>query len=288
MRRPPLALLSCALATATVACASTPEQGVVNNEDPLTSENGLTSNGLTSNGLTSNGLTSNGLTSNGLSTGSLSSNAVVMTALRDQTPTGDLSRLFFRYLVSCALPTGHSVSYTWTDSSSTMHTEIDQGALGLAPNWENGAPSQADKELVSACLAARTNSKGVTVPISMRAKGVSALSVTTSERSQYSYGEGSFWGNLFASTPYAYSCSRSPMNYGASSTSQYLASGRTCTTSACGIITPVGPCLTSDAATSGQACYEHDASYDWSSKCNSSKLKSATSSDHVISTWLMP
>src|SRR6516225_10119020 len=150
MSRAAALLLSGTLALGTLGstgCRDASEADVVNDEDPLTSANGLTSNGLTSNGLTS---------------GSLANNATVMTALRDQTPTGDLSRLFFRYLVSCALPTGHSVSYTWTDSSSTMHTEIDQGALGLAPNWENGAPSQADKELVSACLAARTNSKGVT------------------------------------------------------------------------------------------------------------------------------
>jgi hypothetical protein len=283
MRRATVIFLSWTLALGSVGCRDASEAEVVNDEDPLTSINGLTANGLTS-----NGLTSNGLTSNGISSGSLADNSVVMTALRDQTATGDLSRLFFRYLVSCALPTGHSVSYSWTDSSNVVHSEVNPGGLGLAPAWENGAPSQADKELVSACLAARTNSLGVSVPISLRAKGVGALAVTTNERSQYSYGEGAFWGNLFASPPYAYSCSRSPLDAGASTTSQYLTNGRTCTSSACGVIRPVGPCLTSDTATSGQACYEHDGSLDWVSKCNSSKLKSAPSSDHVISTWLMP
>ena len=276
MSRAAALLLSGTLALGTLGstgCRDASEADVVNDEDPLTSANGLTSNGLTS---------------NGLSSGSLANNATVMTALRDQTPTGDLSRLFFRYLVSCALPTGHSVSYSWTDSSSVTHTEVNPGGLGLAPGWENGPADETAKELTSACLAARTNSLGVSVPISMRAKGVSALAVTASERSQYTYGEGAFWGNLFASPASAYSCSRSPLNAGASTTSQYSASGRTCTTSGCGIITPVGPCLTSDSATSGQACYEHDGSYDWVSKCNASKLKSATSSDHVISTWLMP
>src|SRR5262249_40101787 len=159
-----------------------------NDEDPLISANGLTANGLTANGLTANGLTANGLTSNGISSGSLANNSVVMTALRDQTPTRDLSRLFFRYLVSCSLPTGHSVSYSWTDSSNIVHSEVNPGGLGLAPAWENGSADQTDKELVSACLAARTNSKGVSVPISLRARSVSALAVTASERSQYSYG----------------------------------------------------------------------------------------------------
>jgi hypothetical protein len=280
--------MSSLVAAGALACSNATAPGIVNDEDPLTSSNGLTSNGLTSNGLTSNGLTSNGLTSNGLTSNGLTSNGLVIGALRDQTATGDITRLFFRYLISCALPSGHSTTYTWTDSTGMVHSEVDPGALGLAPGWENGPASETDKELVSACLGARTNSKGIAVPVSLRSKGVGSLSVSASERSSYSYGEGSFWGNIFASTPYLYSCSRSPMNFGASSTSQYLASGRTCTTSPCGIITPVGPCYTSDIAVLGQACYERDGSDDWSNKCNSDKNKLSTSSTHVITSWLMP
>src|ERR1700760_4516319 len=124
MRRVVLATLTGLLATAGVACTDATDQGIVNDDDPLTSSNGLSSNGLSSNGLSSNGLSSNGLSSNGLSTNGLSSNGLVMTALRDQSSTGDLTRLFFRYLISCALPTGHSVTYTWTDVSGALHTEI--------------------------------------------------------------------------------------------------------------------------------------------------------------------
>src|SRR5205807_2231362 len=101
-----------------------------------------------------------------------------------------------------------------------------------------------------ACLMARTNSKGIPVPLSLRGKGIAGLTVSASERSAYTYGEGAFWGNLFNGTnpPYAYSCSRVAFNFGIS-TSQYLSQGRTCTTTACGIITPVGPCYASDSAT---------------------------------------
>src|SRR5258708_5433756 len=195
MRRGPLLLLSFALATS--ACANASDPGIVNDEDPLMAQNGLSSNGLSSNGLSSNGLSSNALSSNALSSGSLSNNTLVMQALRDQSPTGALSRMFFRYLVSCALPPDHSVTYTWTDSSGTLHTEINPGGLSLAPKWETSAPDQQDKELVSACLGARTNSLGIPVPLSLRAKNVASLSVSSSERSSYTYGEGAFWGNLF-------------------------------------------------------------------------------------------
>src|SRR5882724_147480 len=289
MRRTPLLLLSCALATGALACANASDAGIVNDEDPLTSENGLSSNGLSSNGLSSNGLSSNALSSNALSSNALSSNALVIQALRDKTATGDLTRMFFRYLISCALGSSHSVTYTWTDSAGTTHTEINPGGLGLAPSWETAAPSQDAKEVVSACLMARTNSKGIPVPLSLRGENTTGLTVSASERSSYTYGEGAFWGNLFNGTnpPYAYSCSRVAFNAGVS-TSQYLAQGRTCTTSACGIITPVGACYKSDIATTGQACYERDGAKDWVSNCNSQDKKFVTSSSNVITTWLLP
>jgi hypothetical protein len=279
-------LLSAVAMGGIAGCTDAPAASVVSDEDPLTSDNGLSSNGLSSNGLSSNGLSSNGLSSNGLSSNGLSSNGYVMSALQDTSPTGDLTRLFFRYLISCALPSGHSSTYTWTDMAGTLHTEINPGGLGLAPHWETGPATQTDKELVSACLGARTNALGVHVPLSMRAKGLSALNVTSEERASYTYGEGAFWGNLFnGGSPYLYSCSRDAFNAGPS-TSQYLQQGRTCTTSACGIITPVGPCYRSNSATTGQACYEQNQ--DWTADCSPSKNKATQGSQNVIATWLMP
>lgn len=290
MRSTQAFLLSCALATGSLACADGSDPGIVNSEDPLTSENGLSSNGLSSNGLSSNGLASNALSSNGLSSNGLSSNGLVMNALRDQNATGDLSRMFFRYLISCALPVSHSVTYTWTDSAGKSHTEINPGGLGLAPGWETGPASQADKEIVSACLGARTNSLGIPVPLSLRAENITALTVSSTERSTYTYGEGAFWGNLFASTPYMYSCSRVAFNSGIS-TSQYLNQGRTCTTQGCGIITPVGACYQSDLLSFSQACFDRDwsgATKDWVSDCNPQKKSYYAKSSNVITTWLLP
>jgi hypothetical protein len=280
-------LLSAVLLLGASACSEVADQGIVNDEDPLTSENGLTSNGLTSNGLTSNGLTSNGLTSNGLQSGSLTGNTAVTKALRDTTPTGDLTRLFFRYLVSCALPTGHSVTYTWTDSTGVLHTEVNPGGLGFAPDWETSAASQQDKEIVSACVGARTNSKGIAVPLSLRGKNISGLTVSSSERSTYTYGEGAFWGNVFASTPYLYTCTRVAFNSGVA-TSQYINQGRTCTTGGCGLITSVGACYTWDVASSGQACFNRPSNNDWVSDCNQQKSIHYTMTENVLTTWLMP
>lgn len=271
------------------ACTDARDPGSVSDEDPLTSLNGLSSNGLSSNGLSSNGLSSNGLSSNGLSSNGLSSSTVVMQALRDQSAAGTLTRLFFRYLISCALPAGHSATYTWTDAAGTLHTEVNPGSLNLAPNWENNAATEDDKELVSACLGARTNSKGIAVPISMRSRNIDALAVSSDERSSYAYGEGAFWGNLFnGDHPYLYSCSRAPFDVGAK-TSQYLAEGRTCTTTSCGIITPVGRCYASDLAIlGGQSCFARADNDDWVSSCNPQKSPLVQGSAHVISTWLLP
>src|SRR5436309_2605148 len=133
MRRTAALLLSSALAFGAAACSDLADTGVVNADDPLTSVNGLSMNGLSMNGLSMNGLSMNSLTSNALSSNSITTNSQVMGTLRDTTPTGDLTRMFFRYLVSCALPVNHSVTYTWTDASAVVHTEINPGGLGLAP-----------------------------------------------------------------------------------------------------------------------------------------------------------
>jgi hypothetical protein len=273
-----------------VGCSQQTDTSVVNDEDPLTSQNGLSSNGLTSNGLTSNGLSSNGLSSNGLSSNGLSSNGIVIAALRDKTGVGDASRMFFRYLVSCALPVGKTVTYTWIDSGGTNHTESNPGGLGLAPTWEVGPLDQAGQEIVSACLGARTNSLGVSVPISMRSNGITALAVSPTERATYTYGEGAFWGNLFNSgAPYLYSCSRAPYDAGVAS-SQYKAKGRTCSTQDCGIIKYLGRCLSSDHTTVDQTCFNRDKTYnDWADDCHSTLNKNlGTGSLHVITTWLLP
>jgi hypothetical protein len=273
------------MATWLGACQGASPDGMAAGESEILAANGLTSNGLTSNGLTSNGLTSNGLTSNGLTSNKLT--PTTLTALRDKTATGDTTRIFFRYLVSCALPATHSMSYTWTDSAGVVHTETNPGGFGLAPGWETGAVDLSGQEWVSACLFARTNSLGVSVPISIRGGAQPTLAATAQERLDYPFGEGAFWGNLFLPIPIARSCHRSALQVGAT-TSTDLKNGRTCAAQGCGIIFHVGPCYQSATASLGQACFDRAANNDWVSDCNSLMTVSPISSEHVITTWLRP
>jgi len=247
--------------------------------------NGLTTNGLTTNGLTTNGLTTNGLTTNGLTTNGLAPTSLA--ALRDLTATGGVTRLFFRYLVSCALPAGHDVTYTWTDAAAVVHKEVASGQFGLAPAWETGAVDVSGQEMVSACLFARTNALGMTVPISMRGEGAASLAVSPDERGQYRYGEGAFWGNAFANPPYGYSCSRAPFEAGAKSSADSQ-NGRVCARQDCGLIHYTGACYSSLIATSGQACFRRALNNDWVSSCTSSLSAAKPTSSHVITTWLRP
>jgi hypothetical protein len=266
------------------------QPSVVNSENSLTSVNGLAANGLAANGLAANGLTTSALVTHALATQSLATNSLVLAALRDTTAQGTASRMFFRYLVSCALPASASVTYTWNDSAGVTHTEVNPGGLNLAPSWGNGAVDVTGRQWVSACLAARTNSKGVNVPLSLRGNGAGPLQVSTQERADYPYGEGAFWGDLFGGSPWLSSCSRDAFSLG-TSTSQYLSQGRTCATAngGCSIIKYVGPCYVKDNVGTGQACFTRDQSYnDWTDRCTSTMNVSSLPNVPVIATWLKP
>ncbi|MBS1118166.1 MAG: Alpha-tubulin suppressor and related protein-like protein [Deltaproteobacteria bacterium] len=105
-----------------------------------------------------------------------------------------------RYLVECALPGGRSITYN--DELERVVTLA--GGLGLAPEWETGAPTAAGQRYVSACLAARTNAAGQTVRLSLRAPAMAVASDT--ERASYTWNEGAFWGDLFSDTPSIKTC----------------------------------------------------------------------------------
>jgi hypothetical protein len=147
-------------------------------EEELTASNRLASNRLASNRLASNRLASNSLGAAALSASSLIDSAD--------------GREVFSYIVSCALPTGKSV--TVSDSLGTSYTFA--GEIGLAPAWQTTQPTVAERRWVTACLLARTNYYGVPVQISMRGSNA-ALATTTLETSTYKIAEGAFYGDLF-------------------------------------------------------------------------------------------
>jgi hypothetical protein len=122
---------------------------------------------------------------------------VLMHALRDPR-----SREFLSYAVSCALPGNKSVSLSLDGERYEL-----RGQLGLASRW--GAPSghcNADcRGWVSACMLARVNHLGESVPLSMRAKD-KALSSDAAEQLAYPSREGAYYGDVFAQPQLRFAC----------------------------------------------------------------------------------
>ncbi|MEM9487587.1 MAG: hypothetical protein AAGC55_00515, partial [Myxococcota bacterium] len=108
-------------------------------------------------------------------------------------------KLVLRYLVECALDSNESVTiYNEYGLPLQLH-----GSLGLAPEWRSAAPTESGERLVSACLAARSNSLGQPVQLSLR--GGSIVTQQT-ERELYDHHEGAFFADLFTDEPYINTC----------------------------------------------------------------------------------
>jgi hypothetical protein len=182
----------------------------------LTSQNALSLNGVVANGLLSNGLTLNGVRMNGVRMNGVRMNGL---SINDLPP--DESMRVLRYLVECALPAEHSITVTIDDVPQPFY-----GALGLAPALEYDALTDpGDQEWVSACLMARTNSAGQTVPISLRGQHPALAVVSSQEQGDYRIADSAFFGNLFkqddASTPFIGVC---PLSNGDARIASYVSS----------------------------------------------------------------
>jgi hypothetical protein len=163
-----------------------------------TTANGMSINGISANGISLNGMSVNGMSINGMSVNGLTTQGV---------NTSDFAGWFqmdpqkndmlMRYMVRCGVPAGQSVSYT-EPGTGLVHTW--EGLLGLTPDWASGqTATEAEQQVMTACLAAHVNKYGVHVPISVLgrdAKG-QALAIDQDELSTYSRQEGCFFGNLF-------------------------------------------------------------------------------------------
>lgn len=85
-------------------------------------------------------------------------------ALATLTPN-TATRTFLRYTVGCALDHTQSVAF---------HGDVYSGELGLCPSWNDGPPTHACLDAVSACLIARNNvldKRVVISPRGLRAEG---------------------------------------------------------------------------------------------------------------------
>ncbi|MGZ3458791.1 MAG: hypothetical protein ACXU86_09815 [Archangium sp.] len=156
-------------------------------EDSGSSELGTTTQDMvTLNGLAFNGLAFNGLAFNGLSSEAFSSWFKSDPALAD---------MVMRYTVECAVPAGQSRTYKYRDTTYTWY-----GWLGLARDWASGAPAtEAEQQIITACLAAHANKYGKHILISVLGQGAQGQTIPVSswELSTFPEREACFFGNLF-------------------------------------------------------------------------------------------
>jgi hypothetical protein len=200
-------LLAVPLATAACIGAEIDEESeelVGMAEGELISSNSMLPNALHRNALTSTALAPNMLGQTALTWAALTGAA--RAALQDPGTNGNLSRELLRYVVSCALRPNQTFSFSWTDASGAVRSEVYPGGLGIADWWVYGPLTDPlPQRYISACLAARTNWYGVSVQISLRASQTS-LASSVPERDSYKVREGAFWGNLFSGMPYLRAC----------------------------------------------------------------------------------
>jgi hypothetical protein len=186
----------------------------VRNVNGLDDTNGMnTINGLTTrNGVRNvNGLNVNcaggktpGVSCTGSADGLLSSTAPGLLSSTD-------GENVVAYMVRCALTPSQSIQLVdYTGNLSPVWT----GELGLAPAWLDGGSDAATyldadgMEVVSACLMAFTNGRGVHVHIEMNGVGkASSLGGhDTSSGNWFKYQEAAFFGNLFVTPPTSNYC----------------------------------------------------------------------------------
>jgi hypothetical protein len=200
-----VSIVASLLAASTQACATTAEDAERAGEETeaLENTNALNPNALNPNALNPNTLNPNALNPNALNPNALSPQA--LSALQLPDASGDLSRQLMKYVVSCALDSTQSFSFTWTDASSVSHPTTYPGLLGLAPSWIGAPLSASGEEWVSACLASRVNWYGIPVMLSSRGSHP-ALGLGLGEATAYPTEEGAFWGNVFTSSPAVFAC----------------------------------------------------------------------------------
>lgn len=163
-------------------------------------KNAFTKNALTASALTTDRLATGALTGNPLTSAAIASSRDVMSALRDP-----LAREFLTYAAGCALPAGQSV-----EVSLDGETHVFEGDIGLSPEWgrAHGHCNARCQGWVSACMLARVNHLGQSLPISMRGQN-KALDSDSAERGAFPHREGAYFGDLFAAEQLRFAC-RSP------------------------------------------------------------------------------
>jgi hypothetical protein len=179
------------------ACSSAPEDVSEVRQDVL-SVNGLTPSVLSENGLSQSADTLAGLAANGLTLHDLGNTPAALSAL-DSDPS---ARLFFSYIVGCALPAGRDIVFPRLAGQADY---TFAGSIGLSPYWgQDGSSCDTTcQERVSACVIARVNYLGQHVPLSLRGSGLAAFEA---EVTAYPNREATYYGNVLTSPAMLHGC----------------------------------------------------------------------------------
>jgi hypothetical protein len=97
----------------------------------------------------------------------------------------------FKYIYECAAPPGQLLRLRIDGVDRTF-----SGVIGLAPEWTEGACGPECEQWISACVIARINGLGMSVPLSLRGEHP-ALETTESERNEFRFEELAAFGNIF-------------------------------------------------------------------------------------------
>lgn len=194
-----LACLVLIVVSSAAACGTEPWETEEDEDEDVADARSavVTDNALSANSLSANSLSANALSANALSANALSANSLTMNELS----SGE-ARELFKYIVSCALPSGTHIDLTVDGQDYRF-----DGQLGLASSWgqEGGSCDAACMGWVSGCVIARLNKLGVSVPISMRGAH-QALATTKAERFEYYHMDGAYYGDIFSTPKLLYAC----------------------------------------------------------------------------------
>jgi hypothetical protein len=173
-------ILAVFAAQALSACIDAPIES--STTQAIADNNKLAGNKLAGNKLAGNKLAGNKLAANKFAINKPSGNDLLATAD---------GREVLEYLVGCAMPenivlVGENAGVTYT-----FH-----GDIGLTPRWLDRSLHNDEKGWISACMIARVNKYGVSVPVSLRGEN-DALAVTDSEAVTYTAQEAAFYGDIF-------------------------------------------------------------------------------------------
>ncbi len=175
-------------------CAIDDDPDLSVDEQGLVSGNRLSGNRLSGNGLR---LAAVG----GARIGTASGNTVTANpAVVADLMSTDGGREVLAYAVKCAFSSSQTLVATYAGTTYSY-----PGEVGIAPSWSSRGLSHDEQTWMTACLMARTNYWGISVPISIRGD-FSALATTSTEVTAYSVQEGAFFGNLFVSPPVFGTC----------------------------------------------------------------------------------